>query len=115
MTLGQGQVNLLIQAASPPAGFGASSRGPDWWARQVSTAELEGLANITTLTQWRGHECEVLGVLDGDRILLSDDGADRAWVEANAQLREPGVWDVVAPRSELGAVREESTSMLTDR
>lgn len=106
-------VNLQAQADTAPAGFEASSRGPGWWALRVGTDELEALDAVTTYARWRGHECQVLALLDGGRVLLSDDGADRDWAEANAEFREPGVWDAVAPVGELEGVREEARDLLS--
>jgi hypothetical protein len=77
---------------------------PGVWQAVVPRSEVDEVFELELTAQWRGQPVRVLDS-DGDRVRLLLPDPDRAQATALGVIEvSPGVWQVIAPRSEISDV-----------
>ena len=96
----EGGLELLSRAPHP----GMQEARPGVWQAVVPRGEVDEVFELELTAQWRGQPVRVLDS-DGDRVRLLLPDPDRAQATALGVIEvSPGVWQVIAPRSEISDV-----------
>jgi hypothetical protein len=107
--LGPGQGEIVLFAACPPPESLGFEPATGHWRKQVRLAEVQAVWESRPVGAFRGERCMVLDDL-GDRLHIGYLGHDGFRAEQLGYWQvDRGVFELVAPRSEVTDIREERT------
>ncbi|MDA0637958.1 hypothetical protein OUY22_31500 [Nonomuraea sp. MCN248] len=98
---------LRLRSRSPLEGF--DEVAPGRWVRPVPAADCEQVTYITTVCEWRGVPCVVLGDEDGELLVEYVGGLTPVAADLGFGRIERGVHRRLVPRDEVSGLREEIT------
>lgn len=107
--LGPGQGEIVLFAACPPPEALGFEPATGHWRKQVRLAEVQAVWESRPVGAFRGERCMVLDDL-GDRLHIGYLGHDGFKAEQLGYWQvDRGVFELIAPRSEVTDIREERT------
>jgi hypothetical protein len=107
--LGPGQGEIVLFAACPPPEALGFEPATGHWRKQLRLAEVQAVWESRPVGAFRGERCMVLDDL-GDRLHIGYLGHDGFKAEQLGYWQvDRGVFELIAPRSEVTDIREERT------
>ncbi|WP_436492907.1 hypothetical protein [Actinokineospora sp. HUAS TT18] len=98
-----------LEAVSYPENGVVTLRG----GRVVPLSECDRVDEVTTLVNYRGHECQVIGIGDDGTVGLYYVGPHKADAAADGFVQiDPGTWAKNVEIGEVSRYRERHTDLL---